>query len=394
MAEPPKVPPYKLHKASGQAFVRLDGRFLYLGTHGSPESHAEYARVIQSVLSGRPHTAIEAAPVTPPLTLRELNDRYLVHARGYYVKNGEQTSEYAKLASAAELATEHFGNLPASEFGPLCLQDVRDRLIAKGLARTTVNSQTRRIVRIFKWGTANELVPETVHRALKSVDGLRAGRTVARESVPVRPVADAIVDATLPELPEVVADMVRFQRLTGCRPTETCSVRPCDVDRTGDVWLYRPESHKTEHHGRERVIFIGPKGQGVLLRYLARDPMAYCFRPCDSEAKRRAEAHAARVTPLSCGNRPGTNVKASPLRPAGERYPKDSYANAIRRACKRAGVEQWSPNQLRHTAATMARAEFGLDGAQLVLGHAHARTSEIYAEKNLAAGAEIARRIG
>ncbi len=73
-------------------------------------------------------------------------------------------------------------------------------------------------------------------------------------------VADDIIEATLARLPAIVADMVRFQRLTGCRPGEVCCLRPGDVRRTDDagraldVWEYRPARHKTEHHGRDRVI--------------------------------------------------------------------------------------------------------------------------------------------
>ena len=95
-------------------------------------------------------------------------------------------------------------------------------------------------------------------------------------------------------------------------------MRPCDVDRSGDVWVYRPQSHKTAHHGHSRAVMIGPKAQAVLLRYLARDAEANCFRPCDSEAKRRAAAHAARKTPTSCGNIPGSNRKRKPCKGPGE----------------------------------------------------------------------------
>ena len=73
--------------------------------------------------------------------------------------------------------------------------------------------------------------------------------------------------------------MVRLQRLTGMRPEEVCMVRPVNLNREANVWLYRPASHKTEHHGRDRVVPIGPKAQGVLLRYLARDAETHCFRP-------------------------------------------------------------------------------------------------------------------
>ncbi len=67
--------------------------------------------------------------------------------------------------------------------------------------------------------------------------------------------------------------MVRFQRLTGCRPIEVCLVRPCDVDTSGQVWVFRPESHKTEHHGRDRTICIGPKAQDILRKYLLRSSL-------------------------------------------------------------------------------------------------------------------------
>ncbi len=98
-------------------------------------------------------------------------------------------------------------------------------------------------------------------------------------------------------------------------------MRPCDIDRSGETWTYRPESHKTEHHDRDRVVFIGPKAQAVLLRYLARDPSMYCFRPCDSEAKRRAEAarlaalqkaRAARAKPADSRPSPPPQRAAAP----------------------------------------------------------------------------------
>ena len=107
----------------------------------------------------------------------------------------------------------------------------------------------------------------------------------------------------MPHLRAVVADMVRFQQITGCRPQDVCNLRPCDVDISGDVWLYRPDTYKTEHHDRERIIPIAPKGQDILGPYLLREKESHCFRPVDSEKKRRAAQHDNRKTPLSCGNR-------------------------------------------------------------------------------------------
>ena len=198
---------------------------------------------------------------------------------------------------------------------------------------------TAAIKRIFKWGASQELVPVKVYQALSTVAGLQKGRTDAVESPPIAPVADELVDASLPYLPEIIADMVRLQRLTGCRPGEVCILRPVDVDTTGDVWIYRPASHKTQYRGRERMIYIGPKGQDVLCPYLDRDAAEYCFSPIDSE--RRLEAlHAKRKTPISYGNRPGTNRKRKPKKQPREFYSSNTYRQAIHRAIDKANKDR------------------------------------------------------
>ena len=189
-------------------------------------------------------------------------------------------------------------------------------------------------------------------------------------------------------------------------------MRPCDIDRSVDPWRYTPQHHKTAHAGRERVIFIGPQAQAVLLRYLARDAEAHCFRPCDSEAKRRAAVHAARTTPLSCGNRPGTNLRRKPKHKPGDVYDVDAYRRAIHRACDRAfpapldiaadpatlsawqSEHRWAPNQLRHAAATEIRKRFGLEAAQTALGHARADVTQVYAERDYALAARVAKEVG
>lgn len=221
---------------------------------------------------------------------------------------------------------------------------------------------------------------------------------------PVEPVADEIVDATLPYLPPVVADLVRFQRLVGCRPTEACIVRPCDVDRSDEVWCYTPSSHKTEHHNRRRTVFIGPRAQDVLRPYLLRDATSYCFCPADSEKKRLAALHEQRKTPLSCGNRPGRNRKRKPKKQPGELYTNDTYNRAVRRAVDAANkaraenklppLPYWSPNRLRHAARTEIRKQFGLEAAQVVLGHSKAQITEVYAERDQGLALRVVGQIG
>lgn len=420
------LPKYRKHKASGRAVVTLDGKDFYLGPHGSRASRREYDRLVgewqqngRRLPSNGEHNA---------LSMAELLNAYRKFAKGYYVKNGEPTGTMDSVRAMLKSVRQTYGDSSVVDFGPLALKAVQAAMIETGNSRRYINDQTQRIRRMFKWAAGNELIPFEVYQRLTTVEGLRKGRTKARETPPVLPVADIAVDQTLSHLPPIVADMVRFQRLTGCRPGEVCIVRPCDIDTSGDVWILVPESHKTEHHDRERIIMIGPQAQDVLRPYLLRDSQAYCFSPTDSERKRRQEQHEHRTTPLGYGNRPGTNRKRRPKRTAGERYTDDTYRRAIHRACdsafpapeplarrqketlkqwnerltekQRQDLKQWrkrhrwSPNQLRHTTGTDVRKKFGLEAAQVVLGHSKANTTQIYAERDLQKAAEVARQVG
>jgi len=387
-----RLPKYRHHKASGQALVLINGRRIYLGTYNSPESQERYNRYIAQLVA--PGLTVDESQPEQALTINALILRYYRYAQTYYVKNGQQTDEIYGIRASLSRLRKLYGKTLAKDFGPKAFKLVREAMIQEGLSRKYINDSMARIRRTFKWAVGEQLVPASVHHGLASLPSLRRGRTEARETAAVLPVEDSTVEATLPLLSSVVADMVRFQRLTGCRPAEVCILKPCDLDRSGEVWTYKPESHKTEHYGRERTIFIGPQAQEVLLRYLARDPQSCCFSPCDSEAKRLAENEARRKTPRSCGNVRGSNRKRKPKHKPGERYSTDSYRRAIHRGCDKAGIQRWSPNRLRHTAATEVRRKFGLEAAQVILGHSQANVTQVYAERDLALGVDVAKRIG
>lgn len=402
------VPKYRKHKASGQAVVTLDGQDFYLGPHGSRPSRREYDRLVgEWQQNGR---QLPADGEQTALVMVELLNAYRKFADQYYRKNGKPTGTIANIKPMLKLVRQRYGQTRVIEFGPLALKALQTRMVESGASRRYINDQTARIRQMFKWAASNEMIPFSVYQRLTTVDGLRKGRTAARENPPVPPVPDETVDQTLPHLPAVVADMVRFQRLTGSRPGEVCILRPCDVETDGEVWVYRPDSHKTEHHGRDRVIMIGPRAQDVLRSYLLRDDRAFCFSPADSETRRQRDRHDQRVTPLSCGNRPGTNRKRSARRTVGACYTNDSYRRAIHRACDKAfpahedlgDVEtrdwlrnhRWSPNQIRHTTASEIRRKYGLEAAQVTLGHSRADVTQIYAERDLDKAAAIMREVG
>src|SRR5262249_27321050 len=142
------------------------------------------------------------------------------------------------------------------------------------------------------------LVPPSVHHGLKAVAGLRKGRSDARESPPVRPVPDDHVDAIRPHVAAQVWAMVELQRLTGMRPGEVTIMRGADLDRSGAIWAYVPGRHKSEHHGRARAVYLGPRAQEILRPWLRPDPSEYLFQPREVMAARWAERREARKTPV------------------------------------------------------------------------------------------------
>ena len=51
-------------------------------------------------------------------------------------------------------------------------------------------------------------------------------------------------------------------------------------------------------------------------------------------------------------------------------------------------------DSLTHTAATEIRSKFGLEAAQVILGYSQANVTQVYAERDIAKGIEVAKRIG
>jgi integrase len=247
-----------------------------LGPYGTPESRHEYARVIAEwEANGR---RLLLTPAVADVTVNEMILAYWKFAVEYYRKNGEPPSQQDRIRLALKPVREHYGHTAAKNFGPLALKVVREWMVKQTWTRGYVNSSVGCIKRMFKWAVENELVPASIYHGLQAVSGLKKGRCEARETKPIRPVADEHVDAILPFLNAAQRAMVQLQRFTGMRPGEVCIMRPCDLDCSNTkTWIYRPESHKTEHHDIERIVFLGPRAQDVLKPFLFRDPGGVLF---------------------------------------------------------------------------------------------------------------------
>ena len=413
MSRKSSIPSYRLHKPSGQARCIVNGRHIYLGKYGSAESRQKYARILaEAALPG-------GAPVTPqchsdtgPL-VSELLVAYLGFAESYYSSEGQPTKEFGAMVNAIEPLNTLYGDTSANDFGPLKLKAIREQLIQQDICRTETNKRIGRIKRVFKWGVSEEMI-SPVHESLRTVSGLKFGRTSARESEPVKPVDRTTVELTIPYVTPQISAMIRLQLLTGMRPGEVIRMRPSDIDKAADVWIYTPATHKGRWRGHDRTVPLGPQAQQLIEPFLGRPEEDFLFSPAEADEYRHElrAVHRNRKTPIypcELRAREKRKLKArgrKSRRPKGNHYTPDSYRRAIeygvtrsnrerKKADPEAGsIPKWSPYQLRHSFATNIRRDYGVEAAQLGLGHARTNIVDVYAEKNLSLIVDIARKSG
>lgn len=363
-----------------------------------------------------------------------------------YLQDVEQTN--AKFAHFIQhtlgVLVLFYGSLPAADFGPRALVVVRDRLrkpaddgSRRAWSRKSAAGGTLAIVRMFRWAAAEELLPASIWQSLQSIEPLKP---TGDDPEPIKPVPLNVVRATQAHCTPTVSAMIELQLLTGMRPGEVCEMRAGDLERDADVWVYRPQRHKTSWRGKKRVVYLGPKAQ-ELIAPLLRGPTDHIFRPDKSADEFRAANHARRRTPMNQGNKPRPQVDRERGRAPGEAWTVATYRRAITRAADRANLDaaghvgpvkcedcgkelttwrflqrhalalhgrrlperpkpprvvpHWHPHQLRHTYATEIRKQFGLEAAQILLGHSSALVTEaVYAERDESHARRIALTIG
>lgn len=366
-----------IHKPTGQAYVRVtqpDGsrKTVYLGKAGEPETHRRYAALFEE--SASPAAAptlpsVEGESASRGLSVADFVGQFMVHARGYYrLPSGEPSNEVRDFELSFRELLARYATTPVDSVGKAELKAVREDMIVAGLSRKVVNQRVGRIKRAFLWGAEEGVVPDAVAVGLKLVRNLQKNRTPApdRPDVQAAPLENVLKAAE--KANRIVAAMIRLQLWTGMRPGEVVGLEPREINRESVPWVC-DLSHrfKMAYKGLKRIIYLGPKARDLLSGLIRwEEPEAAVFRPKDAAADRPelAKRYSAR-------------------------YSLDSYSQALERACVRAEIPVFTPNVIRHTHGTLVRHAYGLEGAQVALGHEHAAVTEIYAERD----GELARRI-
>lgn len=258
-------------KSKNAWYVHHQGRMLSLGR----DKDAAWAKWHE--LQTQPAAIAEPGKC---LTIADLADAYRLYAELYYRKDGRPTSEAWIVGDALRRFCAICGTLPIHRLSPVHVERFQEVLVDDGLARGTVNGYCRRIRRMVRWAVAKRHLPGTILEEVKAVEPVKKGRALglrAREHDPIGPVPQAHIHAIQPHVSAVAWGLIQFQLLTGARPGEALALRACDLNTQGEIWEYRPASHKTEHHGKQLVIAIGRRAQALLREFLTTDLQAPVF---------------------------------------------------------------------------------------------------------------------
>src|SRR5262249_37419121 len=149
---------------------------------------------------------------------------------------------------------------------------VRAKMVEKKLCRKTINARVQILQRAWRWCLSEDLVPSDSYESVAAVTSLRLGAAGCEERPAVKPANPEHVQATVKAMQRFspfLADAVQVQMLSGLRPGEAMRLRHDEMDCTAqDVWVWRPQKHKTAHRGKRKAHVIGPRAVAILSQYL------------------------------------------------------------------------------------------------------------------------------
>lgn len=350
-------PPVPKPHASGRSRVLWKGRDHYLPPIGHPDHQREYAALLARLLAG------EEAPATP----RGGTVRACVIAWLKGPGASMEAKERDHYDHALDALRRECGGLPAERFDAGALERVCGRMVrALGWSRQHARHQAARIKAAWRWLERHGHVPKGSWANLRTLPGLGEHERAARD-------APRVTACGWPELARVcrraraeVRAMLLLGWFSGMRPGEVCRMTPGEVDTSGEEWIYRPGKHKNSHRGQARAVVLGPTCRKILAPWLeGLRPDEYVFKP----QRRRGRVR--------------------------EHYTPQTFAQAVRRAAERAGVEGFHAYRNRHAAKDRVTREQGLDAARSFLGQKSLFTTNDYGDAlDLELARRAARRLG
>lgn len=392
-------PEPRIHPAKGLLRLRVNGREFWLGKPGTRLADERRTAILAAwgandgtlpadfkldTKKSRKVVPKVTKEITAGVTVGDLVEITLSEiGGGKTTEELRNISRWWVLRKVADVLQPYF-RTPAAEFGPRLLGDAIRTMAntpmknGKGLpTKKYCREICTEIKRIFSEAVAREQLPPERLVALNALKKLPIEN--ARDSVERDPVDAATVENTCAVLPPVVADLLRFILLTGCRPSEATGATPAVIDTTVTPWVLRPKTHKTKKKGHDRIIQIGPKARVILNRWLS-------SKQEDELVFSRNDLQRATTSNM---------ITLRTLKSDRLEFSRDDLKRFLKRAIAKQGVPHWSPYQLRHAGLTAIREVGGRDAAQAQAGHSDGAITERYTRKTLEnAASEIVERIG
>ncbi len=358
MARKATWPPRVTRHASGQARCQWKGVDYYLGPFGSEQAAKAYTDLLPQLLAGKEITR----PVTQFVSIASA---LMIWWKDEGVKY-DGTKEKDQYIKALAVLVKLHAKTKTDRFGVRELEEVRDAMIKKDWCRNVINRQIGRIKTVWRWLERKGHASPGSWEHLRAMPGISMADRRVRNSAKRQSVSWCDFVAVCRVVRSTVRTMLLLQWFTGMRPGEICRLKPSEIDRTGEVWVYRPASHKCAWRGQSREIVLGPVSRKILAPLLAKaKPADYLFAPSDRCPERR-RGH----------------------------YSMESYAQVVRRAAEKAGVTL-TAYQIRHSAKDRVTRELGLDAARAFLGQRSIGTTNGYGEAaDLETAKRTARKLG
>jgi integrase len=285
----------------------------------------------------RNHEQLDVAP-----TFLQLLETYLQH--NPCLDSGDR---YAT-QRAFNLMFEIFPDADTESFSALKLLEFQQFLAKKNYTRNYCNKLVKSFRTVMNWGTKFEIVSENITCKLNRVKLLRFGQ--ARESKKRKNVPIKNIEAVIPYVRPIIADMIQLQLLTAMRPNEVCRMKAEEIDMDydgGENWLYSPPIHKTAWRGKSRCIVLGWEEQEILKKYITTQ---------------------------------NSNIFLNKI---GKPFSVRRYGKILKEVIDKNKLPKFTSYQLRHNAITEISLVHNKDMARAVAGHNSELTTGIYDHADL-----------
>ncbi len=260
---------------------------------------------------------------------------------------------------AAGHAVRGLGHRRLNELTPENVEALLRHLADQGMARNSVMRVRSVLVMALKHAQRRDIVARNVAELSEmpiSARDPRSGRSLTPEEA--RQLLDVAAEDRL-------GGLVTVGLMLGLRPGELCGLRWEDVDLdAGVLSVHQSRKRTTDDDGREALVLGAPKTRKSRRALVLPRPVLDRLR--QHERRQRDERRNAGerwqdldlVFPTSVG---------TPMSPSNLR-------RDLARITVAAGLGRWSPNELRHSAASLLSAS-GVPLEQIadVLGHADTR---------------------